>query len=178
MNCYRCGNLGELNVILALNDPLKQMCSALSYCCSYSSTFSLFVSDLTPDVDDGMLYEFFNFHFSSCCSGKIVLDSSGYSKWDLMNKFLSNVFLFIPVHFLLLVPVVCRCCGFVSFESEREQRQALAELQGASGLGKKPLRLSLAANKLWVFCYDRKLCDEVAFCFSFFVHLDTNFAFD
>ncbi|XP_048057933.1 tRNA selenocysteine 1-associated protein 1 isoform X2 [Megalobrama amblycephala] len=84
------------------------------------STFSLFVSDLTPDVDDGMLYEFFNFHFSSCCSGKIVLDSSGYSK----------------------------CCGFVSFESEREQRRALAELQGACGLGKKPLRLSLAANKL------------------------------
>lgn len=84
------------------------------------STYSLFVSDLTPDVDDGMLYEFFNFHFSSCCSGKIVLDSSGYSK----------------------------CCGFVSFESEREQRRALAELQGASGLGKKPLRLSMAANKL------------------------------
>ncbi|XP_048057934.1 tRNA selenocysteine 1-associated protein 1 isoform X3 [Megalobrama amblycephala] len=41
-----------------------------------------------------------------------------------------------------------RCCGFVSFESEREQRRALAELQGACGLGKKPLRLSLAANKL------------------------------
>uniref|UniRef100_A0A672NNQ0 tRNA selenocysteine 1-associated protein 1 n=1 Tax=Sinocyclocheilus grahami TaxID=75366 RepID=A0A672NNQ0_SINGR len=84
------------------------------------STFSLFVSDLTPDVDDGMLYEFFHYHFSSCCSGKIVLDSSGYSK----------------------------CCGFVCFESEREQRRALAELQGASGLGKKHLRLSLAANKL------------------------------
>ncbi|KAK7139053.1 hypothetical protein R3I93_016239 [Phoxinus phoxinus] len=83
------------------------------------NTFSLFVSDLTPDVDDGMLYEFFNFHFSSCCNGKIVLDSNGYTK----------------------------CCGFVSFESEREQRQALAELQGASGLGKKHLRLSLAANK-------------------------------
>ncbi|XP_067268382.1 tRNA selenocysteine 1-associated protein 1 isoform X1 [Chanodichthys erythropterus] len=119
MDCYRCGNLGGLNVILALNDPLKLMFSAL-IAFPYSSTFSLFVSDLTPDVDDGMLYEFFNFHFSSCCSGKIVLDSSGYSK----------------------------CCGFVSFESEREQRRALAELQGASGLGKKPLRLSLAANKL------------------------------
>lgn len=42
----------------------------------------------------------------------------------------------------------CRCCGFVSFESEREQKRALAELQGASGLGRKPLRLSLAAKKL------------------------------
>ncbi|XP_043072892.1 tRNA selenocysteine 1-associated protein 1 isoform X1 [Puntigrus tetrazona] len=84
------------------------------------STFSLFVSDLTPEVDDGMLYEFFHYHFSSCCSGKIILDSNGYSK----------------------------CCGFVSFESEREQRRALAELQGASGLGRKTLRLSMAANKL------------------------------
>lgn len=84
------------------------------------STFSLFVSDLTPDVDDGMLYEFFHYRFSSCCSGKIVLDSNGYSK----------------------------CCGFVSFESERDQRRALAELQGAIGLGKKTLRLSLATNKL------------------------------
>ncbi|KAI7799117.1 tRNA selenocysteine 1-associated protein 1 [Triplophysa rosa] len=84
------------------------------------STFCLFVSDLTPDVDDGMLYEFFHYRFSSCCSGKIVLYNNGYSK----------------------------CCGFVSFESERDQRRALAELQGAIGLGKKTLRLSLATNKL------------------------------
>ncbi|XP_051527938.1 tRNA selenocysteine 1-associated protein 1 isoform X1 [Myxocyprinus asiaticus] len=84
------------------------------------SSFSLFVSDLTPDVDDGMLYEFFHYHFSSCSSGKIILDSCGFSK----------------------------CCGFVTFESERDQRRALADLQGASGLGKKPLRLSLATNKL------------------------------
>lgn len=85
-----------------------------------SSTFSLFVSDLTPDVDDGMLYEFFHYHFSSCSSGKIVLDSSGHSK----------------------------CCGFVSFDSEREQRRALADLQGTSGLGKKALRLSLASSRV------------------------------
>ncbi|TRY95975.1 hypothetical protein DNTS_026800 [Danionella cerebrum] len=84
-----------------------------------SSTFNLFVSDLTPDVDDGMLYEFFHFHFPSCCSGKIILDTSGYSK----------------------------CCGFVSFESEVEQRRALVKLQGASGLGMKPLRLKLAECK-------------------------------
>nr|XP_055076245.1 tRNA selenocysteine 1-associated protein 1 [Misgurnus anguillicaudatus] len=84
------------------------------------STFSLFVSDLTADVDDGMLYEFFHYHFSSCCGGKIIRDGDGYSK----------------------------CCGFVSFESERDQRRALADLQGAVGLGKKTLRLSLATNKL------------------------------
>ncbi|XP_072531550.1 tRNA selenocysteine 1-associated protein 1 [Salminus brasiliensis] len=84
-----------------------------------SPTFSLFVSDLTPDVDDGMLYEFFCNHFPSCCVGKIVLDSKGYSK----------------------------CCGFVSFTSQREQTRALAEFQGAVGLGKKPLRLNLATSK-------------------------------
>ncbi|KAI4895323.1 hypothetical protein NFI96_031117 [Prochilodus magdalenae] len=84
-----------------------------------SPTFSLFVSDLSPDVDDGMLYEFFCIHFPSCCSGKIVLNSEGYSK----------------------------CCGFVSFTSQRDHRRALAEFQGAVGLGKKPLRLHLATSK-------------------------------
>ncbi|XP_076865802.1 tRNA selenocysteine 1-associated protein 1 [Brachyhypopomus gauderio] len=84
-----------------------------------SPSFSLFVSDLTPDVDDGMLYEFFCNHFPSCYGGKIVLDSEGYSK----------------------------CCGFVSFSCQREQKRALVEFQGAAGLGKKPLRLSLACNK-------------------------------
>ncbi|XP_007253168.3 tRNA selenocysteine 1-associated protein 1 isoform X1 [Astyanax mexicanus] len=84
-----------------------------------SPTFSLFVSDLTPDVDDGMLYEFFCNHFPSCCGGKIVLDTEGYSK----------------------------CCGFVSFTSQREQMRALAEFQGAVGLGKKPLRIDLATSK-------------------------------
>ncbi|KAL7883913.1 hypothetical protein SRHO_G00015710 [Serrasalmus rhombeus] len=84
-----------------------------------SPTFSLFVSDLSPDVDDGMLYEFFCIHFPSCCSGKIVLDSNSDSK----------------------------CCGFVSFTSQRDQRRALSEFQGAIGLGKKPLRLHLATSK-------------------------------
>ncbi|XP_036418509.1 tRNA selenocysteine 1-associated protein 1 [Colossoma macropomum] len=84
-----------------------------------SPTFSLFVSDLSPDVDDGMLYEFFCIHFPSCCSGKIVLESNGDSK----------------------------CCGFVSFTSQRDQRRALSEFQGAIGLGKKPLRLHLATSK-------------------------------
>ncbi|KAK1785439.1 hypothetical protein P4O66_018805, partial [Electrophorus voltai] len=85
-----------------------------------SPSFSLFVSDLTPDVDDGMLYEFFCNHFPSCYGGKIVLDSEGYSK----------------------------CCGFVSFTNQRDQKRALAEFQGAVGLGKRALRLSLACNKL------------------------------
>ncbi|KAF6737956.1 tRNA selenocysteine 1-associated protein 1 [Oryzias melastigma] len=82
--------------------------------------FSLFVGDLTPEVDDGMLYEFFYNRYPSCRGGKVVLDSMGNSKG----------------------------CGFVQFPDERLQKRALDECQGAMGLGSKPLRLSLAANNL------------------------------
>ncbi|XP_074543151.1 tRNA selenocysteine 1-associated protein 1-like isoform X2 [Halichoeres trimaculatus] len=81
--------------------------------------YSLFVGDLTPEVDDGMLYEFFYNRYPSCRGGKVVLDSMGNSKG----------------------------CGFVQFPDERLQKRALEECQGAVGLGTKPLRLSLAANK-------------------------------
>ncbi|CAL8297199.1 unnamed protein product [Lota lota] len=84
-----------------------------------SQNFSLFVGDLTPEVDDGMLYEFFYNRYPSCRGGKVVLDTTGNSKG----------------------------CGFVQFPDERLQKRALDECQGAVGLGGKPLRLSLAANK-------------------------------
>ncbi|XP_028316449.1 tRNA selenocysteine 1-associated protein 1-like [Gouania willdenowi] len=82
--------------------------------------YSLFVGDLTPEVDDGMLYEFFYNRYPSCRGGKVVLDSMGNSKG----------------------------CGFVQFPDERLQKRALDECQGSLGLGSKPLRLSLAANNL------------------------------
>ncbi|XP_062266218.1 tRNA selenocysteine 1-associated protein 1-like isoform X1 [Platichthys flesus] len=82
--------------------------------------YSLFVGDLTPEVDDGMLYEFFYNRYPTCRGGKVVLDSMGNSKG----------------------------CGFVQFPDERLQKRALEECQGAMGLGSKPLRLSLAANNL------------------------------
>ncbi|CAF95099.1 unnamed protein product, partial [Tetraodon nigroviridis] len=82
--------------------------------------YSLFVGDLTPEVDDGMLYEFFYNRYPSCRGGKVVLDSMGNSKG----------------------------CGFVQFPDERLQKRALDECQGAMGLGGKALRLSLAANNL------------------------------
>ncbi|XP_068603293.1 tRNA selenocysteine 1-associated protein 1-like isoform X2 [Brachionichthys hirsutus] len=82
--------------------------------------YSLFVGDLTPEVDDGMLYEFFYNRYPSCRGGKVVLDSMGNSKG----------------------------CGFVQFPDERLQKRALDECQGSMGLGSKPLRLSLAANNL------------------------------
>lgn len=81
--------------------------------------FSLFVGDLTPEVDDGMLYEFFYNRYPSCRGGKVILDSMGNSKG----------------------------CGFVQFPDERLQKKALEDCQGAVGLGGKLLRLSLAANK-------------------------------
>ncbi|KAM9306261.1 tRNA selenocysteine 1-associated protein 1-like [Pholidichthys leucotaenia] len=85
-----------------------------------SQMYSLFVGDLTPDVDDAMLYEFFYNRYPSCRGGKVVLDSMGNSKG----------------------------CGFVQFPDERLQKRALEECQSAVGLGSKPLRLSLAANNL------------------------------
>ncbi|XP_015204343.1 tRNA selenocysteine 1-associated protein 1 isoform X1 [Lepisosteus oculatus] len=84
-----------------------------------SPDFSLFVGDLTPEVDDGMLYEFFLSRYSSCHRAKVVLDHLGNS----------------------------RGCGFVHFADEQEQRRVLQECQGAVGLGGKPLRLSQAVSK-------------------------------
>uniref|UniRef100_A0A3Q2D926 tRNA selenocysteine 1-associated protein 1 n=1 Tax=Cyprinodon variegatus TaxID=28743 RepID=A0A3Q2D926_CYPVA len=85
--------------------------------------FSLFVGDLTPEVDDGMLYEFFYNRYPSCRGGKVVLDSMGNSKG----------------------------CGFVQFPDERLQKRALDECQGAVGLGGKPLRLSLAQKQIFLY---------------------------
>ncbi|XP_006021955.1 tRNA selenocysteine 1-associated protein 1 [Alligator sinensis] len=84
-----------------------------------SPEYSLFVGDLTPDVDDGMLYEFFVKVYPSCRGGKVVLDQSGVSKGY----------------------------GFVKFTDELEQKRALTECQGAVGLGSKPIRLSVAIPK-------------------------------
>ncbi|XP_044891332.1 tRNA selenocysteine 1-associated protein 1 isoform X5 [Felis catus] len=81
--------------------------------------YSLFVGDLTPDVDDGMLYEFFVKVYPSCRGGKVVLDQTGVSKGY----------------------------GFVKFTDELEQKRALTECQGAVGLGSKPVRLSVAIPK-------------------------------
>ncbi|XP_041069636.1 tRNA selenocysteine 1-associated protein 1-like isoform X3 [Carcharodon carcharias] len=84
-----------------------------------SPEYSLFVGDLTPEVDDGMLYEFFVEKYPTCRGGKVVLDTLGNSKGY----------------------------GFVKFSDEAEQKRALAECQGAIGVGGKALRLSVAIPK-------------------------------
>lgn len=55
--------------------------------------------------------------------------------------------LVIYLYTCLKVCLVSRGCGFVQFPDQRLQKLALEECQGAVGLGSKPLRLSLAANK-------------------------------
>ncbi|XP_035421033.1 tRNA selenocysteine 1-associated protein 1 isoform X2 [Cygnus olor] len=111
-----------------------------------SPEYSLFVGDLTPDVDDGMLYEFFVKVYPSCRGGKVVLDQAGVSKCIALKECLE---------------VSCPtshseqgCCqhkirgyGFVKFTDELEQKRALTECQGAVGLGSKPVRLSVAIPK-------------------------------
>ncbi|XP_023682085.1 tRNA selenocysteine 1-associated protein 1-like [Paramormyrops kingsleyae] len=81
--------------------------------------YSVFVGDLTPEVDDFQLHQFFMKKYSTCKAGKVVTDQYGNS----------------------------RGYGFVKFGDENEQRKALEECQNASGLGGKPIRISIAVNK-------------------------------
>ncbi|XP_048850436.1 tRNA selenocysteine 1-associated protein 1-like isoform X4 [Brienomyrus brachyistius] len=90
----------------------------LAFYCSQS--FSLFIGDLSTEVDDGMLYDFFLSRYPSCQGAKVLLDTLGNS----------------------------RGCGFVQFPSQCDQKRALMECQGTRGLGARPLRLSLATSKI------------------------------
>ncbi|KAL4235634.1 hypothetical protein ACF0H5_004029 [Mactra antiquata] len=85
--------------------------------------FSLFVGELTDDVDDYVLFRAFAKKYSSCHTAKVVLDSRGYSKGY----------------------------GFVRFSEETDQQQALIEMQHTIGLGRKPIRVSLATPKKQTF---------------------------
>ncbi|XP_017912427.1 PREDICTED: tRNA selenocysteine 1-associated protein 1 isoform X1 [Capra hircus] len=110
-----------------------------------SPEYSLFVGDLTPDVDDGMLYEFFVKVYPSCRGGKVVLDQTGVSK--LLNIYGS---ICNPLQYSCLQNPMDGGAwgyGFVKFTDELEQKRALTECQGAIGLGSKPVRLSVAIPK-------------------------------
>lgn len=53
--------------------------------------------------------------------------------------------------FIQVILYLCRGYGFVKFTDELEQKRALTECQGAVGLGSKPVRLSVAIPKAWVW---------------------------
>lgn len=78
--------------------------------------YSIFVGDLSPEVDDFQLYYFFLSKYPSCRGGKVVTDTLGNS----------------------------RGFGFVKFGDMEEHKRALKECHLKAGLGTKPLRLSLA----------------------------------
>lgn len=81
--------------------------------------FSVWVGDLSPDVDDYSLYRVFAAKYSSIKTAKVILDSSGYTKGY----------------------------GFVRFGNEDEQRNALYAMNGYTGLGTKPLKICTAVPK-------------------------------
>lgn len=81
--------------------------------------FSVWVGDLSPEVDDYNLYRVFSNKYSSIKTAKVILDSSGFSKGY----------------------------GFVRFGAEEEQKSALYEMNGFVGLGSKPLKICNAVPK-------------------------------
>ncbi|KAG7301398.1 hypothetical protein JYU34_014343 [Plutella xylostella] len=81
--------------------------------------FSVWVGDLSPDVDDYSLYRVFASKYSSIKTAKVILDNAGYTKGY----------------------------GFVRFGNEEEQRNALYAMNGYTGLGTKPLKICTAVPK-------------------------------
>uniref|UniRef100_A0A336LHD8 tRNA selenocysteine-associated protein 1 n=1 Tax=Culicoides sonorensis TaxID=179676 RepID=A0A336LHD8_CULSO len=81
--------------------------------------FSVWVGDLTSDVDDYNLYRVFSAKYTSIKTAKVILDNSGFSKGY----------------------------GFVKFGIEEEQQDALRKMNGYFGLGSKPLRICNAVPK-------------------------------
>ncbi|CAO1330465.1 unnamed protein product [Diamesa tonsa] len=81
--------------------------------------FSVWVGDLSSDVDDYNLYRVFSAKYTSIKTAKVVLDNSGFSKGY----------------------------GFVKFGLEDEQKNALYEMNGYIGLGSKALKICSAVPK-------------------------------
>lgn len=81
--------------------------------------FSIWVGDLSSDVDDYNLYRVFSSKYQSIKTAKVIMDDSGFS----------------------------RGYGFVKFGLEEEQKNALYEMNGYIGLGSKPLKICSAVPK-------------------------------
>lgn len=81
--------------------------------------YSVWVGDLSTEVDDYSLYKAFAGKYNSIRSAKVILDGGGFSKGY----------------------------GFVRFGLEEEQRSALYEMTGYVGLGTKALKICNAVPK-------------------------------
>ncbi|KAM9165208.1 tRNA selenocysteine 1-associated protein 1-like isoform 1-T1 [Pangshura tecta] len=81
--------------------------------------FSIVVGELTPEVDDFQLYDYFVKRYPTCIDCKIATDLLGYS----------------------------RGYGFVRFGEQGDQMRALQDCQNAPGLGGKRIRLSIGISK-------------------------------
>ncbi|KAB0803483.1 hypothetical protein PPYR_00453 [Photinus pyralis] len=81
--------------------------------------FSVWVGDLSPDVDDYNLYRIFSSKYNTIKTAKVILDNSGFSKGY----------------------------GFVRFGSEEEMKDALMNMNGFVGLGSKALKICNAVPK-------------------------------
>lgn len=81
--------------------------------------FSVWVGDLSSDVDDYNLYRVFSAKYQSIKTAKVIMDDSGFS----------------------------RGYGFVKFGLEEEQKSALIEMNGYIGLGSKALKICSAVPK-------------------------------
>ncbi|XP_027839594.2 tRNA selenocysteine 1-associated protein 1-like [Aphis gossypii] len=81
--------------------------------------FSVWLGELSSDVDDYQLYKTFACRYQSIRTAKVVLDSAGYSKGY----------------------------GFIRFGSEEEQKHCLNNMNGFPGLGSKPIKVSSVIPK-------------------------------
>lgn len=81
--------------------------------------FSVWVGDLSSDVDDYNLYRVFSAKYQSIKTAKVIMDDSGFS----------------------------RGYGFVKFGLEEEQKSALYEMNSYIGLGSKALKICSAVPK-------------------------------
>lgn len=83
--------------------------------------YSIWVGDLSTDVDDYSLYRTFAAKYNSIRTAKVILDNSGFSKGY----------------------------GFVRFADESEQKDSLVTMNGYRGLGTRSLKICNAVPRPW-----------------------------
>ncbi|XP_037955273.1 tRNA selenocysteine 1-associated protein 1-like [Teleopsis dalmanni] len=86
---------------------------------SKEKNYSVFVGELSSDVDNYQLYYAFSSLYPSIMYANVIYNSSGFS----------------------------RGFGFVRFSSEAEQRLAAEQMNGFNGLGLKTIKVSIASWK-------------------------------